>query len=125
MIKAYESGHCERETGLLLLSSLQMLGVARREGCCCKKRWLKKEKSLKNPGTYLIQGFSPLVSEDSHNFRKAHPICCFRGLQWPLLLSNQFIMNSHSEEQYTCKTLGQNCHYHKSTSGRSMYKDRH
>lgn len=79
--------------------------------------------SLKNPGTHLIQGASPLVSEDSHNFRKAYPICCFRVLQWQLLLSNQFIINSHSEEQYTFKILGQDCHYHKSTSGRSRYKE--
>lgn len=37
MIEVYESGHCERETGLLLVSDLKMLGVARKKRCSCKK----------------------------------------------------------------------------------------
>jgi len=94
MIWACESGYCEREMSFFLLSSLKTWGVARREGCCCRKRWLKK-KSL-----WKIQVLvSSRESEDSYSFRKAHPICCFRGLQWQLQLSNQFIRNSHSEEQ--------------------------
>lgn len=124
MIQAYESGYCERETGLLLLSALQTLMVAGREGCCCKKRRFKKVSEESRYPSHP-ESLSSKRQRTVTTLERLIPICSFRGLWWQLPLSNQFIMNSRSEEQYACKTLGQNCHYHKSTSGRRVCKDRH